>query len=359
MAPCSSLSRLILTTPRAVVDVVVIALWCMSGGADACATGISWIARSGWTLETGDRFTRRVRAWVEALVQLLPIQHVAQLTGLNWHTIRNMDHRRLQALHGTFNADGVTRLVMDEFALHKGHQYATVVMDAERLRVLWVGEGRSRAALQPFFDLRGEEGCRRIEAVAMDMNTAFDLEVRARCPQAEVVFDLFHVVARFGREVIDRVRVDQANAVRADRTERRVIKRSRWILLRNPENLSASQSVKLDELLAANAPLATVYLLKTAIKEIWYAPSVQIGARRWKEWYRMALESGIEPVIRFAKRLKPYLQGILTSAKYPMHTSVLEGVNNRIKVIKRMAYGYRDTEYFFLKIKHAFPGKAR
>jgi transposase len=211
------------------------------------------------------------------------------------------------------------------------------------------------------FDLRGEEGCRRIEAVAMDMNTAFDLEVRARCPQAEVVFDLFHVVARFGREVIDRVRVDQANAVRADRTERRVIKRSRWILLRNPENLSASQSVKLDELLAANAPLATVYLLKTAIKEIWYAPSVQIGARRWKEWYRMALESGIEPVIRFAKRLKPYLQGILTSAKYPMHTSVLEGVNNRIKVIKRMAYGYRDTEYFFLKIKHAFafPGKER
>jgi transposase len=209
------------------------------------------------------------------------------------------------------------------------------------------------------FDLRGEEGCRRIEAVAMDMNTAFDLEVRARCPQAEVVFDLFHVVARFGREVIDRVRVDQANAVRADRTERRVIKRSRWILLRNPENLSASQSVKLDELLAANAPLATVYLLKTAIKEIWYAPSVQIGARRWKEWYRMALESGIEPVIRFAKRLKPYLQGILTSAKYPMHTSVLEGVNNRIKVIKRMAYGYRDTEYFFLKIKHAFPRKAR
>jgi transposase len=144
---------------------------------------------------------------------------------------------------------------MDEFALHKGHQYATVVMDAERLRVLWVGEGRSRAALQPFFDLLGEAGCRRIEAVAMAMNTAFDLEVRARCPQAEVVFDLFHVVARCGREVIDRVRVDQANAVRADRTERRVIKRSRWILLRNPDNLSASQSVKLDELLAANAAL--------------------------------------------------------------------------------------------------------
>ena len=310
-------------------------------------------------LESGDRFTRRLKVWIEALVQILPIRHVSQLTGLNWHTVRNIDHRRLSDRHGTFTADGVTRLVMDEFALHKGHQYATVVMDAERLRVLWVGEGRIRASLKPFFDLLGEEGCRRIEAVAMDMNTAFDLEVRERCPHAEVVFDLFHVVARFGREVIDRVRVDQANAVRADRKERHVIKRSRWLLLRNPENLSEAQSVRLDELLAANAPLATVYLLKTAIKEIGYAPSVTIGARRWREWYRMALESGIQPAIRFARLLKPYLRGILASAKYPMHTSVLEGVNNRIKVIKRMAYGYRDTAYFFLKIKDAFPGKAR
>ena len=316
------------------------------------AEKLSWI-------ETGERFTRRLKAWIEALVQILPIKHVSQLTGLNWHTVRNIDHRRLKALHGTFNADGVKRLVMDEFALHKGHQYATVVMDEQRLRVLWVGEGRSRASLKPFFDLLGEEGCRRIEAVAMDMNTAFDLEVRDRCPHAEVVFDLFHVVARFGREVIDRVRVDQANAIKADQAGRRAIKRSRWILLRNPENLSESQSIKLDELLAANAPLATVYLLKTAIKEIWYAPSVQIGARRWKEWYRMAMDSGIEPAIRFAKLLKPYLRGILASAKYRMHTSVLEGVNNRIKVIKRMAYGYRDTDYFFLKIKDAFPGKTR
>ena len=102
--------------------------------------GGRYAERLSW-LESGDRFTRRVRAWVEALVQLLPIQHVMQLTGLNWHTIRNIDHRRLQALHGSFNADGVTRLVMD----------------AERLCVLWVGEGRSRAALKPVFDLLGEE----------------------------------------------------------------------------------------------------------------------------------------------------------------------------------------------------------
>jgi len=319
----------------------------------ACVTErIAWLSRQA-------RITRRLWAWVEALVQLLPIAHVARLTGLHWHTVKEIDRLRLEAKHGEFEAQGVRRLVMDEFALHKGHRYATVVMDAEAFRVLWVGEGRSREAIRPFFELLGEEGCRRIEAVAMDMNTAFDLEVRQHCPQAEVVYDLFHVVARFGREVIDRVRVDQANVLRDQPAARQVIKRSRWLLLRNRNNLDPAQGVRLDELLAANAPLATVYLLKTALKEVWFAPSVPEGARRWRNWYRMAIDSGLTPLILFAKRLKPYLRGILASARFPMNTSILEGVNNRIKVIKRMAYGFRDSAYFFLKIKDAFPGKVR
>ena len=313
---------------------------------------IAWLAEHA-------RITRRLWAWVEALAQILPIAHVARLTGLHWHTVKEIDRLRLQSLHGRFDGRGVRRLVMDEFALHKGHRYATVVMDAQTMRVLWVGEGNSREAIRPFFELLGAEGCKAIEAVAMDMNTAFDLEVQQHCPQAEVVYDLFHVVARFGREVIDRVRVDQANALRDQPAARQVIKRSRWLLLRNRNNLEAAQGVKLDELLAANAPLATVYLLKTALKEIWFAPSVPDGARRWREWYRLAIDSGLAPAILFAKRLKKYLRGILVSARFPMNTSILEGVNNRIKVIKRMAYGFRDSAYFFLKIKDAFPGKAR
>ena len=310
-------------------------------------------------LERCSRLTHRLRAWVEALTQLLPIAHVAQLTGLHWHTIKTIDHQRLERLHGQFAAGDVRRLVMDEFALHKGHRYATVIMDAQRMRVLWVGEGNSREAIRPFFELLGEHGCRQIEAVAMDMNTAFDLEVRLRCPNAEVVYDLFHVIARFGREVVDRVRVDQANTLRQQPAARQVIKRSRWLLLRNRDNLKDEQAIRLDELLAANAPLASVYLLKTELKELWFAPSVRQGAQRWKRWYRLALESQLAPAIQFARRLRKYLRGILASALYPMNSSILEGVNNRIKVIKRMAYGFRDSDYFFLKIKAAFPGKAR
>ncbi len=313
--------------------------------------------RIDW-LAPASRLTQRLRVWLEGLLQLLPISHVSRLTGLHWHTLKTLDKRRLEAEVGAFEPGDVRRLVMDEFALHKGHRYATVIMDAERTRVLWVGHGNSREAIRPFFELLGEH-CQQIEAVAMDMNTAFDLEVRQHCPQAEVVYDLFHVVARYGRDVIDRIRVDQANLLRENKPARKEVKQSRWLLLRNRENLKDGQAVQLQELLTANQPLATVYVLKDALKDIWYAPSVREGWRRWRTWLRHARDSGLAPLQRFARNLRKYARGILASAQFHMNTSVLEGVNNRIKVIKRMAYGFRDSAYFFLKIKAAFPGKAR
>lgn len=312
---------------------------------------IAWLAPHA-------RITRRLCAWVEALTQLLPIAHVAQLTGLHWHTIKQIDHARLKAKYGLFEARDVRRLVMDEFALHKGHRYATVVMDARTMRVLWVGEGNSRSDIRPFFEALGPEGCKRIEAVAMDMNSAFDLEVRHFCRQARVVYDLFHVVAKFGRDVISRVRVDAANQLRKDKPARRVVKQAHWLLLRNPANLDEHQRIRLADVLQANQALMTVYLMKESLKQLWSAPSAWEWRRRWKQWHAHAQESGIAPLEHFARCLRNYWRGIVSRVRWPMHTGQLEGINNRIKVIKRMAYGYRDTDYFFLKIKAAFPGNA-
>jgi len=304
------------------------------------------------------RLTAAMVAYVEALVRLWPVHQVAGLLGLNWHTVKAIDHQRLRREVVEPDRRRLRRLVIDEFALHKGHHYATVVACADTQQILWIGEGRSRAAVRPFFAWLGP-ACKQIEAVAMDMNTAFDLEVQAHCPNAAVVYDLFHVVAKYGREVIDRVRVDQANALREDKPARRAVKRGRWLLLRNADNLSPEQAVKLEELLAANAPLTTVYVLKSQLKELWYAPSEAEARSRWQQWLAMARESGIPALIAFARRLEPYLAGIFASARHRLNTSVLEGMNNRIKVIKRMAYGYRDSAYFFLKIRAAFPGKVR
>lgn len=193
----------------------------------------------------------------------------------------------------------------------------------------------------------------------MDMNAAFDLEVKAQCPNAEVVYDRFHVVAKYGREVMDRVRVDQAKQLRDDKAARQVIKGSRWLLLRNEDNLKPEQAVKREELLAANASLTTVYLLKDQLKTLWFADDEETARSTWQEWADMALSSGIDALVRFTRKLEPYLDGIVSSARHRLNTSVLEGMNYRIKVIKRMAYGYRDTAYFFLKIRAAFPSKMR
>jgi transposase len=314
-----------------------------------CAEQISWLGRHA-------RVTKRLAQFVGLWCEKLPIAHVCQLSGLHWETVRRIEREKLAAQLAALPEAQPSRLVMDEFALFKGHRYATVVLDADTRQVLWVGEGRSREAIRPFFTWLGAERCAQIEAVAMDMNTAFDLEVQLHCPRARVVYDLFHVVAKYGREVIDRVRVDEANRLKHDRPMRQVVKRARWLLLRNRANVPTEQQPKLDELLAANQALMTTYVMKASLKELWQPSGAWQWRRAWKSWLAMASESQVEPLARFARRLKIYWRGILARVRWPMHTGQLEGINNRIKVMKRMAYGYRDSDFFFLKIKAAFPG---
>ncbi len=258
---------------------------------------------------------------------------------------------------GPVDLSGVWVIGMDEFAIQKGHRYATVVVDPQTRRVLWVGRGRGRKDVRPFFELLGPEGCARLEAVAMDMSAAYEEEVRERCPNAKIVWDLFHVAAKYGREVIDRTRVDEANRLRQDTNARKVVKGTRWLLLRNQRNLrKAEDRVRLKELLAANEQMATVYVLKDDLKHLWDYKYPGAARRFWDQWHERAVESGIEPLVKFAKALEQRLEGILAHCRYPLHTSVIEGINNKIKVIKRMAYGFRDDEYFFLRIRAAFPG---
>jgi len=229
-----------------------------------------------------------------------------------------------------------------------------VIVEPTRKRVLWIGRGHGREDIRPFFEQLGPERCARLKAAVMDMNTGYQLEVRHHCPNAAIVFDLFHVVAKYGREVIDRVRVDRANELRADRPRRRIVKGAR--LLKNRDSLRPGEDVELDELLAANHSLFVVYVLRDALKDLWAQRQPELAAKAWASWYRKALRSGIEPLRRFAQALRLYLPGILAHCRYPLGTNLIEGINNKIKVIKRMAYGFRDDAYFFLKIRAAFPG---
>jgi len=311
---------------------------------------LSWLGRYS-------RVTRRLAESVARLCRFLPIKRVAEFFALHWNTVKTIDKRALKQKLGAIDLSGLTVIAMDEFAIQKGHRYATVVVDPTVKRVLWVGRGRGREDVRPFFELLGEDGRKKLKAVVMDMNAAYENEVRHQCPKAEVVFDLFHVVAKYGREVIDRVRVDEANRLTDDKKARKVVKSAKWLLLRNRDTIKKDEDrIRLDELLAANQALMTVYVLKDDLKELWRQRNKTDARAAWDSWFQRALESGVTPLVTFAKKLKAYLPGILAHATWPLHTSLLEGINNKIKVIKRMAYGFRDDEYFFLKIRDAFPG---
>lgn len=278
------------------------------------------LERLDW-LDRCAQVTCRLAASVARLCRELPVKQVATFFRLHWDTVKDVDKRALQRDLDPVDLNGVTVLAMDEFAIQRGHRYAPVVIEPHTRRVLWVGRERSREGIRPFFDLLGDEGCRRIKAVAMDMNAAY------------------------------------ANEVRDDKKARKVVKTARWLLLRNRDNLQRPEDhVRLEELLAANQALMTVYVLKDELKQLWRQPSPDAAQNAWLAWSAKALATGIVPLARFARKLEPYLAGIVASASWRLNTSVLEGINNRIKVVKRMAYGFRDDAYFFLKITAAFPG---
>jgi len=332
-----------------------------------CPTCGPTIEAVSW-LDRYQRMTTRLADAIARLCEATSLTQVAQWFGVGWDTVKQIDARALTRRLGAVDFSDVRLLAIDEFALHRGHRYATVVADPLTKRVLWVGEGRGQTDLRAFFAELGQAGCARINAVVMDMSPAFTAEVRAACPQAAIVYDRFHVIALYNRDVVDRVRIDETNRVgralpRGDRgrvrriAARRVLRGARWLLLRNRRDVRTRKDrVQLRELLAANRALFIVYVLKDDLKRLWTYRTPAAARRWWRGWYARAMESGLRPLIRFAEGIAARLDGVINHCRYPLNNGLLEGINNKIKVLKRIAYGFRDDAYFFLKIRAAFPG---
>lgn len=297
------------------------------------------------------RITRRLAVYVHELCKVLTVKEVAEHLSLDWKTVKNIDKAFLEKDYGETDYEGLRILAVDEIAIRKGHNYMTVVLDYETGRVVWMGENRECATLKAFFDGMTDVQKKRIEAIAMDMWEPFIKAVREAVPHVKIIFDLFHMVSAFGK-VIDRVRIDERN--KAEAKDRNVFKGSRYLLLRNRGSLTVDQRRHLRELLDLNEPLFTMLILKDKLKQIWQYRRRGWAARALEEWCALARSMGHPSVTRFARRLERYAYGILNHCDYPIGTSRLEGVNNKIKVIKRKAYGYLDNRYFALKVIQAF-----
>lgn len=299
------------------------------------------------------RTTRRLGRYIHELCKGLTVQEVAEHLGLDWKTVKEVDQEWLEERFGQTDYEGLRILAIDEISLRSGQRgYMSVVLDYLSGRVVWMGEGRNAEALNAFFEGMTDEQKQAIKAVALDMWEPFIKSVRTHCPQAQIVFDLFHLVKGYG-EVIDEVRRDEYK--KANAHQRQFIKGSRYLLLSNRPNLRNDQQAKLDELLAVNQRLNAVYILKDQLKALYRSRDRDAAKRALDQWCDLAAQVDHPLMRRFIGRLRFFEYGILNHCDYPIGTSRLEGVNNTIKLIKRKAYGYRDERYFVLKVKQAFP----
>jgi transposase len=301
--------------------------------------------------DASKRVTDRLAQYIYDLCKMLTIHDVAEHLDLNPKTIKAIDKSFLEKGFGWTDCHDLRVLAIDEIALRKGHNYMTVVMDYFSGRVVWMNEGRSKETLDRFFAEMTNRQKEAIEAVAMDMWEPYINRVKHHCPNANIVFDFFHVVQAFGR-VIDKVRREEY--LKANEQDRKVLKGSRYLLLKNEENLTDKQQSRLNDVLELNSTLNMLYVLKDHLKLIYYCNDRQKAKKTLDDWCEMAGQIEHPSVKGFIKRLRFFEYGILNHADYPIGTSKLEGVNNKIKVIKRKAYGFHDSEYFALKVKQAF-----
>jgi transposase len=299
------------------------------------------------------RVTHRLAKYVHELCKHMSVTAVAEHTGLDWKTVKNIDKHFLEKEFGQTRYDGLRILAIDEISILRGHTYMTVVLNYETGEVVWMGKGRKTATLDEFFGAMPEAQRDNIKAVAIDMWNPYIKAILKWCPSAHIVFDLFHVVRAFGK-VIDKVRNQEAK--RAQKEEQDIYKGSRYLLLKNKENLTPKQRPRLRELLRINKTLSSLYILKDYLKKLWWYKHVKSAEKFLQMWRRLAYAIPSIVVHNFANMLERYKYGILNHCLYPIHTGVLEGVNNKIKLISKQAYGFHDTRYFSLKVIQAFSG---
>lgn len=302
-------------------------------------------------MNTYQRITRRFIQYVLQLCKYMSIQEVSRHLELNWKTVKGIHQSNLEEHFGTDEIDCPRLLAVDEVALLKGSKYLTVVINYQTGKVLWVGEGRKYETLKGFFTSLRRDQRESIQAIAMDMWEPYIKATREHCPQAEIVFDQFHVVKAFGK-VIDKVR--NAEYRKATREDKEVMKRSKYLLLKNKENLRQEEKPRLRSILRLNKDIASMYILKASLKKLYTYKYVKSAQKSLDRWCSLAEESGIKAVRAFAKTIRRHAYGILSHCKFPLHTGRLEGINNKIKVIKRKAYGFHDVRYFSLIIKSSF-----
>jgi len=293
-------------------------------------------------------YTKAFERYVLELSRFATIKDIAFHLGVSWDLIKGIQKRNLKKRFARSKLGGLKQIAIDEITTGRGHQYLTIVLDLASGAVVFVGDGKGTEALEPFWE-RLRQSKTNIEAVAIDMSPSYISAVWAHLPKAKIVFDHFHVIKLYNDGLSD---LRRKLYHEAEVMEKKVIKGTRWLLLKNPEHLDEKRNEprRLQEALELNQPLATAYYMKEDLRQLWHQTDKKTAENFLIDWVYRAGSSGIAMLKKFARTLALHRSGILAYYDFPISTGPLEGINNKIKTMKRQAYGFRDLEFFKLKI---------
>lgn len=288
--------------------------------------------------------TKAFMYYVLALVKLGTIQAISIFVDLQWKTVKNIHKDYLSQKYQKISYKKLLYVTVDEFSIKKGHKYMTVFADLCTGRIVHAVEGRSVEDIKPFLEKLSKRA-RKLRAIAMDLSPSYTSAVKQYLPGVDIVFDRFHVM-KLLNEVLDELRRKEREKYIAAGSD--VGKGDRFLFLRNFEDLDDKQRSKLDRLFKVNESLAKAHTMKEQFRTFWDKPSKKEGAKFLCHWIYEAVHSRIKPLMRVGKTILRHYEGLLSYFDHFISNGKAEGINNKIKVLKRSGYGYRDMEYFTL-----------
>ena len=292
-------------------------------------------------------YTKRFEDYIALLCEKMTLKDVSQLCKIDWKTAKNIDKKYLAQQIVPLSGLAPMKIGVDEIAYEKGHHYITVVRDIILNKVIWVGLERKKETLDGFFAELGKEKSAKIEIAVMDMWDPYIASVKENCPNAEIIFDKFHISKKVN-EALDSIRKTEFR--KADKEERIGMKKKRFLILSRQERLQPEQKETVEDLKRINAKLYEAYLLKEQILDIFTETNWHSAAIRLGKWIANVERLGIEAYKKVISMLRDHWYGIVNYFKYQLTNAASEGFNNKINIIKRRAYGFRDISYFMLKI---------
>lgn len=322
--------------------------------------GIRQQTLSGIELNRG--YTTRLKEEVaRACRGFRSLTDVASGYPLSWHQVKAIDEWFVRTQRPQMDWEAIKCIGVDEFSVKKGHEYATRVMDVtdpERARTIWVGRHRKITTLEAFYEQMALKGAdpSQLEAVCVDDWGPYRKATEQYAPQAQIVQDPFHLIRRMNR-VMGSIR--NRLKKQANETTKQVLRGTKRLLEKAAEDLSEAGQSQLATVLEAVPELETVHRLKKQLRRLWDQPNRQAGRKWFDDWLKQARESGIKELQDFADKLSRKREEIVAGCEYDLNTSVVEGFNNRTKTLQNVAFGFRDHQYYFLKIMAVQSGGAR